>query len=610
MPRSDTPSVRPRAPLALLRARRGRLLALAGLLAACAPPAPVPGGALDVALGGDWTSAGGAVRLPIPTAQGDLALTRSLMLPEGWDPDTRAVLRGHATGWRVRASVGGREIGTDAGGLRAFAVNLTGALRAGKNTLGLVVESPRPDNIVPGKTILTMTAYTYRQPAKGQVAARGEVWLELAEARRIDDLDVAYVDDVVRVSARVRGAEGEVVRFAVTRDGEELARLPDATVKDGVAEAEAPWRGPRWSLGGAESPFLQYVVATLPNGATRQVRFGARAVTRDAKRLALDGTPLYLAVRRHVYDGQRDARSEVAALAALYARAGLNAVELHAALAPDAFFAAADELGFPVVMTPRCDGRRQDDGTLRADDDWAAFVQEGNARIAAAGRDHPSVVLWNLEAPAEDGYPALYAPFSKAGAPVVDLRESNGFSDTNYVRMRAEAPLPAYINELAFKTDLFGGTAMLARLGALVAEHRAWGIGITLPHVLHIDATAPDGAVTNPDYLAGVQAMLAAQNVVPLPTGVRRGPAAVRVTAARADGPAEGEILVLEAPGQAPVAAATDASGVATIELDYAGVATLRVLGRPARTEVTLVPGRYADGRWEPSVVPLTLTLE
>ncbi len=580
------------------------LALLCGLAVGCAPPPRIPGGSLAVALDGEWSSDHGPRRLPLRDPVGDLTIARPLVLPEGWDEATRVVLRGNGVGWRVRASVGDRAVGSDAGGLRPLAIDLTGALGGGTNALRLRVEAPRPDNVLLGRDIPTVAAYTYSQPRPGQVELRGELWLEVAAARRIDDLDVRFDDGRLHATARVTGAEGETLRFVVTRDGAELARFPDATVSGGVARAEVAWTGPTWTLGGDDAPFLQYLVAALPDGTTGQLRFAARDVERRGRGLALDGAPLYLAVQRHTPRSD-DPRAELAELAALYGRAGMNALELHAAMHADAFLAAADELGFPVVLTPRCDGRRQDDGPLAANAEWAAFVQEGNARIATAGRDHPSVLLWNIEAPAERAFPLVYAAYADAGAPAVDLRESNGYSDESYARMRAYEPLPAFLNELAFQQQVVGGKTLLERLEPLLVEHRPFGIGITLPHVIHMDANAPpeqrDG------YVRGLAEMLARAQVPALPTGPRRGPAYVDVTVTRGGVAAAGEIVVLTAPGQAPIAAATDTRGLARLVLDYAGPAEVRLFEGASGEAVQLVPGRYEGGRWAPSVARAAL---
>ncbi|MDP2317399.1 MAG: hypothetical protein Q8P41_31230 [Pseudomonadota bacterium] len=580
---------------------------LLAILQGCASAPSVPGGALDVALDGVWQTNAGPQRLPLALPRTQLVATRTVVMPEDWDRDRRAILRGNAIGYRVRAWLGDAEVGSDAGGLRPIAIDLTGQLKPGNNALRIVVETASATNILDGEKVTAVGAYTYQQPRTGEVEALGELWLELADARRVDDVDIAYAGGELTARATVSGAEGEPVLFTVVRDGAELARFPTSTVSHGVAEATVAWTGPRWELGGSEAPFLQYVVAALPGGATRQVRFGAREVTRNGTGLALNGTPTYLAVQRHVADGS-EPRDELAQVAALYASANLNTLELHARLHPDAVLQAADELGFPVVLTPLCDGRRRSNGVLPADAAWAAFIEEGNRRIVAAHRDHPSLVLWNLEAPAEPAFPSVYAPLGSTDVPFVDHTESQGYNDEGWARMRYERTYP-FINELAFRAPVLGGETLLQRLGWLVRSHRAQGIGCTVPHLL--DRGDPEGkrAPEAVGYRAGLVALFSDLDVPALPVGPRRGPAELDVTVRRADAVAAGVIVVLRAPGQAPVAAATDQQGIAHLALDYAGPAEVEVLGVPGPTAVTLTSGRYEGGRWRPAVATATLTL-
>lgn len=597
--------------MSLLPTRRSALtpIPLLGVLGACAtpePPLPTGTGFLEVDLSGEWVSPSPVRVLPAPDPMGDASWSRTIVMPDGWDEQSHAMLRANALGWRARVYVGDREVGTDAGGLRPLEVPLTGALHAGTNQLTIQVEAPRADNVILGKYIPTIGAFTYRQPRLGQIEVAGEIWLELAGKRQIEDLYVRTAGDTITATASVSGADGELVTFTVVRDGEELLRFPPARVARGSATTQATWSGPRWQLGGRDEPFLQYVVATLSDGTARHRRFGVREVTRAGQGLAVDGAPLYLAVQRAVPTAV-DARAEVAAIAAVYAKAGLNALELHAAAHSRAFLEAADELGFPVVQTPRCDGRRRDDGILPATPDWAGFIREGNERIVQADRGHPSVLLWNLEASAEPEFPMTYAAYVETGVPAIDLRESNGYNDEHYEEMRRGGPLPAFINELAFRAGPWQGRSLLERLTPILQEHRPFGIGCVLPHVIQPGPPPPEVAAIAADYSAGLAQTLAGLDVPPLPLGRRRGPAAVDVTVSSGSATAAGEIVLLEAPGHAPVAAATDNRGRARLELDYAGAATVRLWRGGAPASVTLTPGAYEGGRWAPSVTTASL---
>ncbi len=586
------------------------LLPLLLLPQACSPPPSVPGGALSVSLEGAWDAARGVAPLPRPGESREIQAQRRLVLPADWNPKTRAVLRANGMGWRVQVAVDGVVVGSDIGGLRPIEVDLTGHLHAGTQVLALSVAPAHATNVVPGETVPSVVAWTYDQPRTGEARAIGEIWLELGALRRIDDVSVTYAAGSLHARASVGGADGQTVTFTVVRDGAVLTTFPPAPVAQGVASADASWEGPRWELGGSDQPFLQYLVATLPSGESRQVRFGARAIARDGKRLLLNGEEAYLAVERFMSQGY-DARQELGGAAPLYARAGLNAVELHASMHADAFLSAADELGLLMVITPVCDGRQRADGIVPATPEWAAFQAEANRRVAAAHRGHPSMVLWNVEGNADPRFPALYAAYAASGIPAIDLRESLGYNDDSYARLRAEGPLPLYVNELAFRSYLYGGKTMIERLEALLQEHRSQGFGLTLPNVLTSRTPDHARAPETIQFVAEERAMLARAGVRPFVLGgVRRGPSTLAVTVTRGATPVAGEVVLLRAPGQALVAAAADATGVATLSLDYAGAAEIGTWGGAKWEPVTLVPGRYSDGLWKPSVTKAGLILE
>ncbi len=548
------------------------------LLIGCAAEPTVPAGHL-------------AIALPLaehrPATSTGRPLRATFVLPDGIDAE-RVVLRAERTGWRLSATIGGRTVASDVGGIRPMALDLTGHVRAGPNVVDLVLEPARPDNVVLGQTIAQPAAWVYGEPRRGEIAL-GALTLDVGAARRVDDVDVWMDGDLLRARARVTGAEGRRVSFAVRRDEALVASLPSALVRDGVAETAAMWRGPRWRGPGGVT--LLHLVATLPTGEVAAVRFGARALGRDGARLTLDGEPTYLAAHR-VDVARAEPRAALAAIGARWASVGLNAVEVHGTLFGRTFLDAADELGIPVILTPRCDGRRQKDGPHTPDAAWAAFVDDGDRRIVEDARDHPSVFLWNLEAMTYREFPTLHAPMRDAGAPLVDDRESLGYNIDTYARMRREKPLPPSVNELSYAG---GANRALAWFSGLLEEHRHFGLGVVAPHTQAV--LEPRG---DPTALATLADLLARADVPQLPTGPRRGPATI---AARAQ---PGAVVYAWAPGLAPVGAVADATGIATLNVDFDGVARVGVWGG-AETTARLTPGTYAAGVWTPSVTKVGL---
>lgn len=573
------------------------------LLLACAElPAPadvggVPGGALEVGLAGAWTEGDRAVSLPWPQQVGPFAATRIVALPEDWDPATRVVFHAEATGWRVRAFVDGAEVGTDVGGVRPVEIDLTGKLHGGDNTLRLVLSGPAEHEVVAGRSVANLAAFTGDQPRRGRVLVAGAPWLEIEAPVHVDAVSAALREGQLVARAETTGAVGERVAFTVVKDGDVIARLPDAVVgADGVAEARAGWSGPRWT---PEDPALAWIVATLPDGAARQARFGPRELVLEGRRMRRDGEPVYLAVQRW---GRGDAavRADVATFAASLARRGANGIELHAANLVSEVLDAADELGLYAVVTPICDGRRRTGGGVRPYDAWLAQVGEGHRRIVRRLGGHPSLALWNIETAPERGDEVIHAPFAPSGVPTVDMLDSIGvLEDQATGDPRGDT---TWLNELPWRDVATAGP----RLDALLERHRAIGSGVALP-----DFVFPGGRASAAPELAWEETLrpiLAAHDIPPWPGGDRRGPAEVEVQVRRGDAVVEGAIVVLRAPGQAPVAAASDARGLARLSLDHAGLVTVEVWGG-APTPVTLVPGAYTGGGWSPRVATVALAV-
>lgn len=565
----------------------GRVIGL--LLACAAPSAPSRADALRVDLAGAWTEGPRAVSLPWPQAGGSFSVARVVELPEGWSGP--AVLHAEATGWRVTAWVDGREVGHDVGGVRPIEVDL-GEWTGGRHELRLRVDAPTAQNVVDGVVVDGLAAFTGEEPREGRAMAAGAVWLELGAvpsvSARLDG------DDLV---ARAQVAAGERVRFRVVRDGDALATLPDATAgDDGVAESRAPWTGPRWT---PEDPALAWLVAELPDGRLGQVRFGAREVTLDGDRLRVGGEPAYLAVQRFTRHAG-ELREELGRFTAVLDAFGANGLELHASGLTAGTLAAADELGLYAVVTPICDGRRKGAGAVQPFAAWRAHVEEGHRRLASLFSGHPSLVLWNVEA---DPTPDLAAVFRATGLPALDLSRTEGLPHD--APPREGRPYAAYLNELPWRY-VEGATD---RLDGILAAHRDAGVGLALPDFSPVNGTSLESSPSARAWAARVKPLLASHHVAAWPAGARRGVASVEVSVTRAGRRVEGVVVVLEAPGHAPVAAASDAQGLARLDLDYAGPATISAWGASATQAVPLSPGTWTVGEWRAGVSRATLAL-
>jgi hypothetical protein len=425
---------------------------------------------------------------------------------------------------------------------------------------------------------------------------------------RISELDITSTDRGLKVALQARDATGQTVTLKVVRDGRILAELPTTTLgADGLATVEAAWQGPRWTLGGSEEPHLQTLVAELESGATAWVRFGVRHVTLDQRRLNVDGKPLYLAAQRYM-PGRASPRQEVADMAWWLARSGSNALELHGVIHSDEVLQAADELGIPVVFTPRCAGVARNDRPGQLTPALARFIARTNADMASSRRQHPSILMWSQEEDPVSAYPRLYSPF-RSGQAILLGRDSQGLDERRLQEAISRKRIATWINELPWKAHSIQGKSLTQRLEPLLNYHRPWGTGLLLPHIYHRqDLSKPVGADVEQlgrDY----QALMQQFEVPSLALGDRRGPAELYVQVRRDGKAVAGVPVLLHLAEQPTLASVSDMAGLARFSVDYAGSGAVSTLDGGERTEVFLRPGRYTDGRWVPSRAQATLNL-
>lgn len=558
---------------------------LVGILACAAPDLAVAPGApsaLEVSLAGGWREGAASVLLPWPGDVHSFAVSHTLVLPDAFDPSTPAVLALDATGWTVRVTLDGREVGRDVGGVRPVEVDLTGRLRPGSQELGLAVEAA-PEGMSP---------WTGDEPRPGQAIARGAPTLRLTPPDAPGQVHAGFEGD--RVTAEATAPPGARLRFRVVRDGAVRQELGEAVAgADGRATLTTRWTGPRWT---PARPELAWVVVEDVDGARAQSRVGARTLAREGRRLTVDGGPAYLVSTRWSKRAGT-VRDDVAAISGLIAAYGANALELHAAELLGEVADAADELGLHLVVTPICDGRRRA-GPIDDPAAWRAHVLEGHRRLAARLGGHPSLALWNVELTHEVALAVLSTPFLGLGVPVIDLRESQGVPEAGEPFGGGVAP---WLNELPWR----GLAGAEDRLDAVLAAHRDQGIGLALPDRFATHSGTPAELA----WTEGVRERLAAHGVEGWTDGRRRGVAVVEVQVLRGGSPVEGQVVLLRAPEMAPVAAASDAAGWARLALDHAGAATVEAWGAKEPVEVRLQPGTWESGAWRPSPVRVELAL-
>lgn len=567
-------------------------------LLACSTPSAPPA-AVDLRLEGNWRRGDTAVVLPRYMPVGAEPLTRRIDIPEAW-AGARAELILPATGWRVSVSVDGRPVGEGTGGLWPARVDLGAALGPGPHELTLTVEAPTPTTIVPGETHDPVATWLYRMPPVGDAVVRGPPVLRIHGASRVDRVEARLIEGgaVVEATAWTRGlAVGTPVDLRLVRDGAVVAELPDGVVDaDGRARVTAPWSGPRWPA----PEGLVWVVAEGPDGARAQARVGLRSVDQEGRKVRLNGEPVYLAASRLSLT-DLSGRGAFAAGVARIAAAGSNAVEIHGEMVSPLMFEAADELGIPVVWTPRCDGQRNRDG--RAPDSAArdAFVTQGDILFRDAARHHPSLLLWVIEAERPPGLPSRHPTWGEDGLVVMDEEENGGCSDPSLEGGFVPACYRPFLGELPWAPRDAAGVPLGPRLAPLLAQHIPDGAGLVVPGV------PSDGR--DPAQGQGLRDALAGAGIAPYRTEPRRGPATARVDVTRGGAPAEGVVVLLEVPGLAPFGGVTDGAGTAWIEAHHSGPARVVIPGTDVAADLTLTPGTWSPPSWTHSVSAVALDL-
>jgi hypothetical protein len=564
---------------------------LALLLASACTPAVPPAMRAELTLDAGWSaapwqqSAGGAELRIEGTFDLDGAGDGSVLLVEGgW--------------WRLTATVNGTVLPAVTGGLTEAAIPVGPHLRPGENTLALRVTAPSGvDAILTGGSLSSVGR------DQGAALLQAPPRLLLRPAAHIADAWLEARDGQLFPHAEVAGAPaGATVRFSATLDGRPLADLGTASVAAGVADAPGQPRDlPAWAAGSAA---LLHLHAELRDAdGTRLddavIRTGVRQLS--AVPLALDGTPLRLMGGRVV---NQDPQTRLAEVFARLAPAGVNAAEIHGETFRRDWLEAADELGLPLVIVPRCIGRASQHSGERAA--LLATMAEQDAATARLLRTHPAVVLLAAEGPVRGDMPLWTEPLIDTGIPiagrdlparVLSLKPGDTLTTVER-RCQPRDCQGSWLVELTpwwrtapegDKPDSLTRWRLLSEaLVAFMTDEAAVGAIIPTP---------------NPREVTGWEdawRQTAAALSIPAVPGDGRGRSEVVVT-----GATPGASVWLSAPLAPTVGAIADDTGSARLALYHDGPATLRV-GTHSQS-ITLTPGRWQGYTWRPAVVEVAL---
>lgn len=295
----------------------------------------------------------------------------------------------------------GQPLGKHAYGYSAFAFDLSGKVRAGRNTIAVRINHTDPSSRwYAGSGLIRPVTLELLDPVHVQpdsvfvstpvaTAERGEVAVRATLANR------GKTTSKAELLTRVVGANGTVVAQA-------RRRLAIGAGKSAAADQVLTVARPAlWSPG---APNLYKLVQEVRvDGVlrdSRSTRFGIRTVTVDAAHgLRINGEKVVLKGGNIHHDnymlGAAGAPDADARKVALMKQAGYNAIRSAHNPASQATLDTADELGM-LVINEAFDMWR----TAKRKADYARFFEANWAQdidsMVVSGRNHPSVVFWSV----------------------------------------------------------------------------------------------------------------------------------------------------------------------------------------------------------------------
>ena len=526
---------------------------------------------VSITLDGAWTNKPWLADPPGPPTGFPTRLSTTLVVPAALaGQPAELVLEG--LWWSAVVFVDGQRVGTVVGGRAPARLELPSGLSAGSHTLGLSIAAPRGvSKFAHGGGLGSATSTvrgTLHRPPRLEFGA--------PVATRSAGIRVAPGGATAFVSFEPSAVpEGSTVHLFTALDGHVQTDFGTATVQaDGAARSVArAVDQPLWSWG---DPELTHLMAELtdPSGqpvGTFSTRTGLRSTALAADGLRINDTS-GPAVAIRVTHGLAEPSFLETFSAAV--PGGVNAVEIHGAMADGQLMDFADELGVPIIHLPRCVGR-----VGRPPGNGEALVEtlreQDEALVRAVGA-HPSVVSWLVEGDRQVLGPGRNEsgdlPPWTAAIPGDPMRRPVAGVDLpgtllRITDLRAGAiNCPAgcdgkWIVESTFRI------VPAPNLWALVAGawSKAFATGIpggTLPTPSEVEQQA---------WAAAFAPVLAEAGVEPFPLDrKRRARSRVAVT-----GASPGSLVWVTAPGMTPRGSQVDASGAAVVDVWYAGTATI-----------------------------------
>ena len=304
----------------------------------------------------------------------------------------------------------GREVGYSTDSRTPAEFNITGLLRAGDNVLAVRVYRWSAGTWLEDQDFWRLSGI-YRD-----VFLLSTPPVHLADVTVVSDLDAAYRDATLKVSATVKSYSGGLPAGAHIEaqlhdaGGKALWSKPLALAIPASGEQAAiaftqPIANPRrWS---AEDPYLYTLVLTLTDGygqvvEAESVRVGLRKVEIHDGRLWINGVAVLLrGVNRHEMDpdtGHYVSRESMVRDIVLMKQFNINAVRT--SHYPDAplWYDLCDEYGLYLIDEANLEshGLVGLPGLPANDPVWRAGFVDRARNMVERDKNHPSIVIWSL----------------------------------------------------------------------------------------------------------------------------------------------------------------------------------------------------------------------
>jgi len=335
---------------------------------------------------------------------------REIEVPANWK-GRRLVLTLERPHWKTTVWLDDRETGTQDALSVPHVHELGAAVGPGRHVLTIRVDNTHDPDL--GENSHSISDHTQGNwngiVGRITLSATAPVWIDdLQVYPRLRDRTAMARGRLDRLDGRPWPESVRIVGGAPTSASIDAPVAPDGSFSATCAFAAdtAPWD--------ELTPALHQVTASLPNGESRVVTVGFRAIAAESRQLTLNGRKLFL---RGTLDYAAFPRTghpptegaEWQRIFGVVKAHGLNHVRFHSWCPPEAAFVVADELGillqvevasWPNWSTALGDGKPVD-----------AWIEAETARILRAYGNHPSFVM--LCAGNEPGGPSHEAWLSR-----------------------------------------------------------------------------------------------------------------------------------------------------------------------------------------------------